>query len=273
MKRLPAFQFYPQDWLSSASISLMTPAEEGAYIRLLALAWLEPDCGLPDDDAVLARLSRLKGAWARGSGAKLRGQFRAEGGRLFNERLLRARDDWLDYAAERAEAGRRGGLERVRRAAEHQASGEECEAQLKLSSSSAQAQLKLSSSSAQAQLKPSASAVASATEENSPPTPSLVENKPPPGDDAAASFEVFRREAEAAGMSGSGPDWDEALLEWRRLDWDQRQAARVGIQARAGRADSPELASLPKNYLGRWMWERKVRQAVKSKREALWEQV
>jgi hypothetical protein len=31
----PAFQFYPSDWLASMAIMLMTPAEEGAYVRLL----------------------------------------------------------------------------------------------------------------------------------------------------------------------------------------------------------------------------------------------
>ena len=32
----PAFPFYAADWLSSDLLALATPAEEGAYIRLLA---------------------------------------------------------------------------------------------------------------------------------------------------------------------------------------------------------------------------------------------
>ena len=50
----PAFQFYPDAWLSSTDITLMTIAEEGAYHRLLCYAWQEEDCGLPDDDRQLA---------------------------------------------------------------------------------------------------------------------------------------------------------------------------------------------------------------------------
>jgi hypothetical protein len=59
VNRAPAFQFYPDDWLSSPKISTMTPAEEGAYIRLLAYTWNDPDCTIPNDDASLAILSRL----------------------------------------------------------------------------------------------------------------------------------------------------------------------------------------------------------------------
>ena len=44
MGRPPAFQFYPNDWLSSPTILLMTPAQEGAYIRLLCYCWSDKDC-------------------------------------------------------------------------------------------------------------------------------------------------------------------------------------------------------------------------------------
>jgi len=37
MAKRPAFQFYPDSWLSSMDITLMTIAEEGAYHRLLCL--------------------------------------------------------------------------------------------------------------------------------------------------------------------------------------------------------------------------------------------
>ena len=39
MGKSPAFQFYPNDWLSSPRITMMSPAEEGAYIRLLCYDW------------------------------------------------------------------------------------------------------------------------------------------------------------------------------------------------------------------------------------------
>ena len=40
MAGAPAFQFYATDWRSDPDVSLMTLEEEGAYIRLLAFAWL-----------------------------------------------------------------------------------------------------------------------------------------------------------------------------------------------------------------------------------------
>lgn len=71
----PAWQMYPKDWLTDIQNSLLTPAEEGARIRLKCHAWLDPDCTLPDDDASLALLSRLGEGWFNGGGDKLRACF------------------------------------------------------------------------------------------------------------------------------------------------------------------------------------------------------
>jgi len=57
----PAFQFYPNDWLSSLKVACMTPEQEGAYIHLLCHDWAND--GLPDDPAILAQLSRLGDKW------------------------------------------------------------------------------------------------------------------------------------------------------------------------------------------------------------------
>jgi uncharacterized protein YdaU (DUF1376 family) len=59
MKKSPAFQFYPNDWLSSPKIAMMTPAQEGAYIRLLCYCWASGDCSLPNNETQLLTLSRL----------------------------------------------------------------------------------------------------------------------------------------------------------------------------------------------------------------------
>jgi len=92
--RYGAFLLYCNDWLSSTAISLMTAGEERGYLRLLLHAWKAEDCGLPDDDDVLAQLSKLGRAWSKNgkSGAVLRAQFVARDGRLYNERLLRERE-------------------------------------------------------------------------------------------------------------------------------------------------------------------------------------
>lgn len=104
--RSPAFQFYPSDWLSSPDVALMTPAEEGAYIRLLAYAWLQPDCGLPDDDSALSELSRLRAGWPK-SGQKIRSKFFVNDGRLFNQRLLDELQKQNEWAEKSSSGGKR----------------------------------------------------------------------------------------------------------------------------------------------------------------------
>ena len=68
----PAFSIYVNDWLGSTSIQLMTPAQEGAYFRLLCHAWSDPHCSLPDDDHALAVLSRLGDEWHNGASVLIR---------------------------------------------------------------------------------------------------------------------------------------------------------------------------------------------------------
>lgn len=53
-QKAPAFQFYPQDYLSSARVAEMTLEEEGAYIRLLCYCWTTGS--IPADPERCARL-------------------------------------------------------------------------------------------------------------------------------------------------------------------------------------------------------------------------
>lgn len=94
MAKSPAFQFYANEWLSSTKIALMTPAQEGAYIRLLCHAWNDPDCSIPDSDEELAALSRLGEGWFKDGSTKIRKCFEPHPeipGRLVNLRLLEER--------------------------------------------------------------------------------------------------------------------------------------------------------------------------------------
>ncbi len=102
----PAFQFYVNDWLGSPKIMLMNPAEEGAYIRLLAIAWASEDCGLPNDDNELAVLSRLGEGWFNGASIKIRKCFIEKGSRLYNKRLLQERKKQEQWR----EKSRQGGI-------------------------------------------------------------------------------------------------------------------------------------------------------------------
>ena len=58
MVKFPWFSLYAEDWITSPSLVRMTCSQEGAYIRLLCHAWLEPDCGLPRDTEQLKQLAR-----------------------------------------------------------------------------------------------------------------------------------------------------------------------------------------------------------------------
>jgi uncharacterized protein YdaU (DUF1376 family) len=108
MNKPPAFQFYANDWLGSTQIMLMSPAEEGAYIRLLAIAWNDEDCCLPNDDEKLAKLSRLGKKWHSHSGAIIRKCFKVKGNKIFNERLLKEKRKIEDFRKERSKSGKRG---------------------------------------------------------------------------------------------------------------------------------------------------------------------
>lgn len=122
-KQYEAFLFYVDDWLSSPSVALLSLEEEGAYLNLLLRAWKQPDCGLPDDAAVLAAWSKLGPAKWRKSQARLRSLFEEQDGRLYNPRLMRERENQMQYwqerndrheaiRAKRAEAGKAGAEKR-----------------------------------------------------------------------------------------------------------------------------------------------------------------
>jgi uncharacterized protein YdaU (DUF1376 family) len=114
-QRFAAFLFYVEDWLSSTAIDLVSAAEERGYLRLLLHSWKNPRCGIPNDDRVLAHLSKLNKAWYRKSGAVLRAQFFEKDGYLYNERLLRERDNQIAIRQARSQAGKAGAESRWRR--------------------------------------------------------------------------------------------------------------------------------------------------------------
>ncbi len=117
----PAFQFYPDSWLSSPKIMLMTPAEEGAYIRLLCICWMNGH--LPNDDEQLSQLSRLGEAWFNGGSEKIRKCFTERGPKLFNERLSKERGKQLKWRQKSREGGIKSGKLRNQKALEQKQTG------------------------------------------------------------------------------------------------------------------------------------------------------
>lgn len=81
------FPFYPNDFLASSKVAVMTTEEVGGYLFLLCHAWQDPLCSLPSDDPTLQRLSRFTGDMAR-----VKACFVKKGGRLINERLYK---EWI----------------------------------------------------------------------------------------------------------------------------------------------------------------------------------
>lgn len=112
--KLPWFPLWVNDWLASTPIAMMTPAQEGAYIRLLCHQWASEDCSLPADDAVLASLSRLGSDWNNCSHfVRVKFEFcNRERTKIRNQRLYEVWQKQREISAERSEAGRKSGLSR-----------------------------------------------------------------------------------------------------------------------------------------------------------------
>ncbi len=76
------FPFYPNDFLGSTTVTLMSTEEIGAYVLLLCAAWQTSTCSLPDDDNSIRKLGRFAGDLS-----KLRACFVSKRGKLVNPRL------------------------------------------------------------------------------------------------------------------------------------------------------------------------------------------
>lgn len=116
----PSFSFYTKEWLSSLWVKLLPIAWQGGYANLLFECWEQDDCGLPDDDVILAEASRLREEWFKGAGVKLREKFVLKDGRVYNDRLLRERRKQEHNRQERSKAGRESGKSRRKPKPPHQ---------------------------------------------------------------------------------------------------------------------------------------------------------
>jgi uncharacterized protein YdaU (DUF1376 family) len=105
---LPYFPMFPTDF--EAKTSHLTLAEDGAYNRLLRLAWMTPSCSIPADRAwVYRRLRAHTEVDQAVVEAVIEEFFETENGRLSNARLTR---EWLsanEAHARRKLAGEKGG--------------------------------------------------------------------------------------------------------------------------------------------------------------------
>ncbi|MEO1222994.1 MAG: DUF1376 domain-containing protein [Pseudomonadota bacterium] len=114
MTGLPSMPLFVDDY--EAAAAHLSLEEDGAYNRLLRLAWRMPDCALPDDPAWIARRLRIDAATYRRLVAPLIDEFFSrEGGRIFQKRQVREFRYVTDLVAKRRAAGKRGGDAKARR--------------------------------------------------------------------------------------------------------------------------------------------------------------
>lgn len=113
MNKAPAFQFYPQDFISSLDVQLMTTKEVGAYILLLANSWIQEDqCFLPDDENILMRIARMTKEEWDGSAIAVLKKFKKKNGKIYNTRLLKELEKQEKYQKTKSESGKSGAKKR-----------------------------------------------------------------------------------------------------------------------------------------------------------------
>jgi len=114
-KKSPAFQLYPQDFISSLDVQLMSAAEVGAYCLLLFNSWTQTRQGyLPNDEKQLQIISRLEPEQWKKSKKKLLAKFAITPDKKFryNPRLASEADKQTQFRTKQAENGKRGGRPR-----------------------------------------------------------------------------------------------------------------------------------------------------------------
>ena len=111
----PSMPFYVNDWLSSQKTACMTLEQQGAYVRLLCYCWASQSASIPDDDAVLAKLSGMNEGWFNGGSQMVRVCFVTHPHMpsfLTNEKLLDLWNERQEWREKSAAAGRKSGESR-----------------------------------------------------------------------------------------------------------------------------------------------------------------
>lgn len=106
----PAFQFYPDDFLGSGKVGVMTLREIGAYTMLLCLDWNE--VGFLYDEEELARWCRCTRKEFRTMWPRLSRCFVERDGRLYNPRLEVEREKQREWREKSVKGGKAGAKKR-----------------------------------------------------------------------------------------------------------------------------------------------------------------
>ncbi len=120
------FAFNTDAWLSSKSVRMMSLAERGAYIGLLATAWGEDQPGtLPAAEDFIRRLSEMSIDEWKVSGPVILAMFPLSecGTYRYNPRLLEEAGKREELSEKKAEAGRRSAAKRAAASTDGQQTG------------------------------------------------------------------------------------------------------------------------------------------------------
>ena len=105
-RKSPAFQFYPQDYISDINTTAMTAEQEGHYLRLLCFCWIEGS--VPSDlDELLLLLKPVNGE-TMAVLSRVIGCFKEDDGRLYHKRLQMEKEKQRNYKKDKSEAGKKG---------------------------------------------------------------------------------------------------------------------------------------------------------------------
>jgi len=105
-KGTPAFQFYPADFVADARVQLMNCEQIGAYWLLCCHMWMEGGV-LPNNDAILARLSRTEKRWPKVKQLVM-SCFVVCKTKVYHKRLRREKSKQVQLRKTRAAAGKLG---------------------------------------------------------------------------------------------------------------------------------------------------------------------
>lgn len=114
MAQYPSLPLFTDAFL--ADTIHLNAQETGAYLLLLMAAWRAPDCSLPDDDKVLARVARMDGrGWTRIKDNIMAFWVKSDCNKWVQKRLLDERRFADEQRSKNARAGRASALKRKER--------------------------------------------------------------------------------------------------------------------------------------------------------------
>ncbi len=241
--KLQWYKFYATDWLSDATVRLMSSRQRGWYIDLLNWAWQEHGfhpsqaeiiCQVSRDRELvdsLAGSSELNCAAMRDIDYELEAvisQFSVDcgGGKVSHQKLEQIRSESLQKTKQQSEAGR---------------------------ATQAKLRAKLSANQALRASDSGSVSVVSSKEGG------VGETKLPAGYAMDEQYQDFRGAVREWGCNVIEEDFVAAWPAWRVLDGLQRAAAADGVKARTISGIAPDFAKSPKNYLQGREWKRPIK--------------